>query len=180
MGDRWEIVGNSLGNRWGVVRKSLGNRRDMLHTAARELRSSIPATGRAPCHTIALYSVGCVRNMLTHASPKPTESSSRKAAESEVHQPKTPRRGNSGRCRSTAYKNQHEPIGHMLSCTQTTLQREQTLIVFQKRPGNLPSPREISCVWLGQCSLQWGWFPERVADPTECKHSLVPSSEVPC
>ena len=91
-----------------------------------------------------------------------------------------PRRGNSGRCRSTAYKNQHEPIGHMLSCTQTTLQREQALIVFQKRPGNLPSPREISCVWLGQCSLQWGWFPERVADPTECKHSLVPSSEVPC
>ena len=40
------------------------------------------------------------------------------------------------------------------------------LIVFQKRPGNLPSPREISCVWLGQCSLQWGWYTERVADPT--------------
>ena len=78
----------------------------------------------------------------------------------------TPRRGNSGRCRSTAYKSQHEPSGHMPSCTQTTLQREQALIVFQKRPGNIPSPREISCVWLGQCSLQWGWYTERVADPT--------------
>ena len=55
----------------------------MPHMAARKLRSSIPATERDPCHSIALYSVGSVRNVFTHVSPKQTEANSRMAAESE-------------------------------------------------------------------------------------------------
>ena len=79
----------------------------ICHTAARALRSSTPARGRAPCHSIVLYSEGCVRNTFAHVSPKPTETSSRKATESEdTPAETTPRRGHSMKCRGTALKSQ--------------------------------------------------------------------------
>ena len=113
-----------MGNPWEIIR-------DMLHTAARELRSSIPATGRAPCHTIALYSVGCVRNMLTHASPKPTESSSRKAAESEGPPTETLPAGGI-------------PGGAVVPHTRISTSRSATCFLVHRQPYNESKPSLFS------------------------------------
>ena len=148
-----------------------------VYTSFIRLRESfgVPFPLRGGLHVIRLpctrwdVSETCL-NMFLPNQPKPAAGRPRNR---KVHQP-----GPQGELRMLPQYRIQESTSRTATCILVHRQpyNESACPHCFPKETREASERDISCVRLGQCSLQWGWFKERVADPTECTHSLVPSS----